>query len=231
MSEAGRRRATRAALLIAGLLLFGAGLALACWGVYSVTRIGTCASGGPYVSARPCPEGTGTKALAIVAGTFIGLAGLACAIAAGVRRGGPGRSAIGVLTVMWSLTFLGLAGACALAAFGPDAQPDNDGARIAAIVLLVVFVPRALIPLIGLPLLSRSSRREREGQAAQAVPLGAPSTARRASPTTPVVPLGPGLPAPARDPVDQLERLTRLRDAGAIDAREFERLKAQIIGA
>lgn len=133
---------------------------------------------------------------------------------------------------MWSLTFLGLAGACALAAFGPDAQPDNDGARIAAIVLLVVFVPMALIPLIGLPLLSRSSRRERRAQEAQAVPLGAPSTARRA-PTpvaTPIVPLGPGLPAPARDPVDQLERLTRLRESGAIDADEFERLKAQIIG-
>ncbi len=217
--------------MITGLLLCGAGLALACWGVFSVTRIGTCASGGPYVSARQCPEGTELKALAIVAGTFLGLAGLAC-YAAG--RGGRGvRGTLGLGVLMWSLTFLGLAGAVTLAAFGPGAPPDNDGARIAAIVLLVVFVPLGLIPLVGAPLLSRASRRERKEAAAQRVPLGARVTPERTAPvTTPLVPFAPGPPpASPADPVDQLERLVRLRDAGAIDAAEFERLKDQIIGA
>jgi hypothetical protein len=41
----------------------------------------------------------------------------------------------------------------------------------------------------------------------------------------------PGVPAPAEDdPVEQLERLAKLRDSGAITAAEFERLKREILG-
>ena len=31
------------------------------WALYHLVRTGTCASGGPYVSARPCPSDTGAK--------------------------------------------------------------------------------------------------------------------------------------------------------------------------
>lgn len=232
--RADRGRLLRVALVVLGLLLCGAGLALIWWGVYSVTQIGTCASGNqPFVSARPCPEGTELKMLAIVAGTFAGLAGMA--LYAFGRRGRGGGSTLGLATVMWALTFVGIAGACALAAFGPDALPDNDGARVAAIVLLVVFIPMGLIPLIVAIAASRSSRRGREARAEQAVPLDPRATATRAPAaraplTTPIVPLAPVAGSGVRDPIGQLERLARLRADGTIDAAEFDRLKARILG-
>ncbi len=40
-----------------GLLLAGATVCLA-YDVYQLLQIGTCATGGPYVSARECPDGT-----------------------------------------------------------------------------------------------------------------------------------------------------------------------------
>ena len=36
-------------------------------------------------------------------------------------------------------------------------------------------------------------------------------------------------PSPSGDPVERLEKLTRLRDAGVVSAAEFETLKAQIL--
>lgn len=234
--DAERRPASRALLVLLGWLLCLGGLALACWSIYELTRIGTCASGGPYVSARPCPEGTGLKIMLIFGGVFLGLAGLAC-LAIG-SRGRSAGSRVGYGLALWSLTFLAIAGTVAYAAFGPDAEPDNDGARIAAIVLLVTFVPMALVPLFGALVLGRSSRREREERDAGAVPLSAAAMARARAPAPPRPPTGPVVPMPAAppgaeavDPVGQLERLARLKESGAIDAVEYERLKDRIVGA
>ncbi len=237
--DAERRPASRTLLVLLGWLLCLGGLALVCWSVYELTKIGTCASGGPYVSARPCPEGTGTKIMLVFGGVLLGLVGLAC-LAIG-SRGRTARSRVGYGLILWSLLFLGIAGTVAFAAFGPDAEPDDDGARIAAIVLLVTFVPMALVPLIGALALGRSGRREREPDP-DAVPLSAAAVARARAPApqrapvppvAAVAPLAPaaGAPATAVDPVAQLERLARLKETGAIDAAEYERLKDQIIGA
>jgi hypothetical protein len=166
-AAAGRR--PRRGLLAAGLVVFLAGLALACWGVYEATRIGTCASGGPFEIARPCPEGTGTKIAAIFGGTLIGLVGLALAFAG--RAGARGRGPVRMGIVLWSLTFLAAAAAVALGAFGPDADPQNEGARVAAITILAVFVPMALVPLVGSVVLSRASRHERDADRRDAIPL------------------------------------------------------------
>ena len=221
--------------MILGWVLCLGGLAIACWAIYDLTQTGTCASGGPYVSARPCPEGTGLKIMSIFGATFLGLAGLAChAIGS---RGQRTSSRIGFGLIMWSLLFLAIAGTVAYAAFGPDAQPDNDGARrIAAIVLLVTFVPMALIPLLGIGALGWASRRDRDEGGRRRDPLDprAVALAPAASPWA-----AAPLPPPARlfradgdeaaDPVDQLERLVRLKESGAIDAAEFARPKARII--
>ena len=55
-------------LMVAGLAAFG-------FGLYHLVKTGTCASGGPYVSARPCPSDTGLHVAALVAGVFVFLAG------------------------------------------------------------------------------------------------------------------------------------------------------------
>ena len=101
------------ALALGGLVLVGASLVAADWAIYHLARTGTCASGGPYVSARPCPPGTGGQIVALVGGIFGVLIG------AGIyamRGGGRRPSPIGLGTVVWSLGFLTSAGAVALAA-------------------------------------------------------------------------------------------------------------------
>ncbi len=228
-----RRPVGRTLLVVLGWVLCLGGLAIGCWAIYDLTQTGTCASGGPYVSARPCPEGTGLKIMSVFGATFLGLAGLAChAIGS---RGQRASSRIGFGLIMWSLLFLAIAGTVAYAAFGPDAQPDNDGARIAAIVLLVTFVPMALIPLLGIGALGWASRRDRDEAAEDAIPLDpravalAPVSSTRAAAPAPPPPPVPADGDEAADPVDQLERLVRLKESGAIDAAEFARLKARII--
>jgi hypothetical protein len=124
-------------------VLVGASLVAADWAIYHLARTGTCASGGPYVSARPCPPGTGTHILALVGGIFGILIGAGIYAA---RGGGHRPSPIGFGTVVWSLGFLTSAGAVWLAAYGP-ANNDDAGARTAAIVIACVFVPMAVAPL------------------------------------------------------------------------------------
>jgi hypothetical protein len=69
-----------------GLALMVAGVGGLAYGIYKVASIGTCASGGPYVSARPCPSNTGLFIAMIVGGVFVFLIG-------GVVFAGRGRTA------------------------------------------------------------------------------------------------------------------------------------------
>lgn len=57
----------------AALVLGGIGGATYC--IVELTQIGTCASGGPYVSARPCPDGTGLYIVGIFPGVISTLVG------------------------------------------------------------------------------------------------------------------------------------------------------------
>src|SRR4051812_20447187 len=54
---------------LAFLLALGC-LALSVVELSNLMETGTCASGGPYVSARPCPDGTGTQIMLLMAGIF-----------------------------------------------------------------------------------------------------------------------------------------------------------------
>ncbi|MEW6583659.1 MAG: hypothetical protein AB1416_12965, partial [Actinomycetota bacterium] len=64
---------------LAGVAVLLAGAAAFAWGLYNLMEIGTCASGGPYLSARPCPDGSGkyfaAVPLGIVATVVGGLVG------------------------------------------------------------------------------------------------------------------------------------------------------------
>jgi hypothetical protein len=58
-----------------GLLLMVGGIAGFVFALYELVKTGTCASGGPYVSARQCPSSTPYYIGALIAGLFAFLAG------------------------------------------------------------------------------------------------------------------------------------------------------------
>lgn len=220
-------------LILAGLLLCTAAIVAFVWALYSVGRIGTCASGGPYVSARACPEGTGLKIMLLMGSVFGGLLGIALYAAGWGRAKRAARAGLGLGTLMWSFLFLGSAAAMALAAWGPAAD-GAPGVSTAAIVLVIVFVPMGIAPLLGLAAFGRRPRAAKAATASAMPPgiPGDPSPARPDSPRPMATPrAAPAPPAPAGDddPVAQLERLARLRESGALSEAEFERLKAQIL--
>jgi hypothetical protein len=140
-----------------GLAIAGASIVGIDWAIYHLVRTGTCASGGPYVSARPCPPGTGGQIVALVGGIFGGMLGGALYAARG-RRGRP--SAVGIGTVLWMLLFLTIAASTALGAYGP-ANTGDAGARTAAIVIGAIFVPMGLAPLAAARLTGRAAEHMR----------------------------------------------------------------------
>lgn len=88
-------------LVISAVLL--AALAAMAYGIVGLTETGTCASGGPYISARPCPDGTGTAILLVSAG-----AAVYCfaTIAAAFRSFAAGTFWFGLLFVVLAATFI-----------------------------------------------------------------------------------------------------------------------------
>jgi hypothetical protein len=130
-------------MTLIGLLVAGASIVALDWGLYHLVRTGTCASGGPYVSARPCPPGTGGHIMAVVGGVFAGLIGIGIYAARG-KGGRPSRIGLGLL--MWMLLFVTIALSVAWAAFGP-ANNDDSAARGVAIGFLLTFLPLGLAPL------------------------------------------------------------------------------------
>ena len=113
---------------LAGLVIVWASLVVSCWAMYQLMRTGTCASGGPYVSARPCPAGTGWLVLALMGSIFGGLAG--SFVARSVSLG-----------VLWFGMFFTVTGLVAiLVDVGPASPPGADGGGIImGVVFLVVL--------------------------------------------------------------------------------------------
>ena len=73
-----------------GLALMVAGVGGLAFGIYKVASIGTCATGGPYVSARECPSNTGLFIALIVGGVFVFLIGGAIFAGRGRTATAPG---------------------------------------------------------------------------------------------------------------------------------------------
>jgi hypothetical protein len=123
-------------LRVAGLVLMLAGGAGLAYGIYQVMQIGTCASGGPFQSARECPSGTGWYILLIGLGVVLPMAG-------GFMARMPG------LTLMVVFGGVGV-GALAAALFG-----DVPGGDIwFPLIFGAGFLLFALLPL-GLLLMGR----------------------------------------------------------------------------
>ncbi len=204
-------------LSLLGMLVSLAALLLMTWALYHLVRTGTCASGGPYVSARPCPEGTGAKILGLTGAIFALLIGGGIYAARGSRGHG---ATLGMGIVLWSLLFISLAAATFVAAFGP-ANNDDPGARTAAIVLAIVFLPMAILPLIGAVGFG-FGRKRLKGQAPETV-----RTYPEPAPAQFPIPKAPG--APAGDVAARLRKLDELRDSGLLTDDEFEAKKAEIL--
>jgi hypothetical protein len=130
-------------MTLVGLVIAGASIVAVDWGLYHLVRTGSCGTHPTYISQRPCPPGTGLHIFALVGGIFAGLVGIGLYLARG-KGGRPGRVGIGL--VMWFLLFATLTGAVALAAFGP-ANEDSTGAKAAAAIIAIIFVPMAIAPL------------------------------------------------------------------------------------
>jgi hypothetical protein len=73
-----------------GLALMALGLAAFAFGLWQLVKTGSCASGGPYVSARPCPAGTGLHVVALIAGVAAFLVGGGVFATRGRRAVAPG---------------------------------------------------------------------------------------------------------------------------------------------
>lgn len=211
-----------------GLAICGTALVAVNWAIYNLIRTGTCASGGPYVSARPCPPGTGGQILALVGGIFAGLLG----VVVYATRGDRGRAGfVGLGILMWSLLFVTLAASSLLGAFGPAADDDRADSKTGAVIMSVIFVPMGLAPL----LLGFRTR----GKADQAVPpvlAGTPHVFApqpvwpSKSPAAGAPPATPPAPSEADDPLEQLQKLGELRASGVLTDEEFEAQKRRLLG-
>jgi hypothetical protein len=99
------------------------------WAMYNLMHTGTCASGGPYVSAHQCPAGTGLVILGLMGSIFLALGGAAVA----------GNAALGTL---WFGLFFAIGGACAMVAAG------GTGGLILGGAFIVVFgIPATIAAL------------------------------------------------------------------------------------
>lgn len=131
-----------------GLLLGLGALAAFDWALHEIVQTGTCASGGPYVSARQCPEGTGLRIAALTAAIPVGLIG--CGLLSFSRRGN-WRGAVGVWLVAWALLFVSSAIVALVAVYASD-DPVVEGAQLGVTIMAAVFIPMGLAPLAVLAL-------------------------------------------------------------------------------
>jgi hypothetical protein len=231
-------------------LLVGAIVAIS-YGVYQLLQVGTCASGGPYEIARECPEGTEWLGLAIPIGIFVMLGAAALYATAGPPPGSDkstGQGGLAIL-ILWSGLFLGIGFACFWGVWGPNANP-GPGGELGGLIVGFLFIPMGLLGAIPMWSVAKSASATKEATGIgvgdtlkmarkarktdygdlvkqmqeQAAAQGAGSMRVADEP-----PAGEAVVASGGDVVSKLERLQALRESGAIDDAEFERLKAQVM--
>ena len=237
---------------VIGLALLVAGIVAISYAVNQLLQVGTCASGGPYVPARQCPPGTERIGLVIPVAVIAMLAGAGLYATAGPPPGSDrGGQAVAAVALLWSGLFLGIAFACFWGVWGPDANP-GPGGKTGGLIIGFIFVPLALL---GLPLMIGSAKTAMAAKQASGIGIGdavklargarkadmsdlvaqmqAQAEARTGSTfgtTEPSASPGESVLTAGGDVVSKIERLQRLRESGAIDDAEFERLKTQVMG-
>ncbi|SCG75935.1 SHOCT domain-containing protein [Micromonospora coxensis] len=187
---------------IASLVIGTIGIVLLGAGLNHVLDIGSCASGGSYAVARPCPEGTAVWFWLALTGALMWILGI---IVSEQNFSAPGAGQI-----LWTAGFAG--GGVALLVkvlVQPSMPPD---ARLGASIVAAVFIPMGLVVgVVGLVQLVRQ-RRTTDGAR-----TGAPR--RRGAPT-----------GAAPDRWSRFKALNDLRSTGALTREEFDALKADLTG-
>jgi hypothetical protein len=226
-------------LCIGGLILFNVKLV-------SLLETGTCASGNtPYQIAQPCPSGTGTDILLLVASIFGGLIGLGLFQYRGNPPWDPNRqpnlnSDFSFPAFVWGLGFTSTGAVSLIAGLTNEAVKHASGAQLGALIVGGTFL------LMGAPVLVMSIRwaindfmHRGERPAAGAAAISSGNAMSRMSSGFGMQQLAGRMPwgtaAAASSAggtggqIAKLERLQKLRESGALTDMEFEREKAKIL--
>ena len=138
------------------------------------------------------------------------------------------------VVIGWSGLFLGIAFACFWGVWGPDANP-GPGGKEGGLIVGFLFVPMGLLGIIPMWGAVKSSQAAKK---ATGVGIGDTLKMARSARKTDFDDLvkqmqemapGDAVVASGGDVVSKLERLQKLRESGAINDAEFERLKAQVM--
>jgi hypothetical protein len=206
-----------------GLGLLLAGAVFLAYDIYQLLQIGTCATGGPYVPARECPDGTERLAWTIPIAVIAMLIGTGLYATRGPAPGSEGGGPrVNAWILLWCAIFLGIAFASFWGVWGPDANP-GPGAKEGGLIVGFLFV---LMGAAAVPFLLRRQQTPAQSQAA----MEAAVTRFTPGPLRSRMGMAGRAPAPGGgDAVSKLERLTRLRSEGAITQDEYDRLKREVI--
>lgn len=190
---------------------------------------GSCASGGPYVSARPCPDVAWLMPVGIVGGVILALVYM-------LKK--PAR-APSFTSLLWPALFLSLG--WNFLEFGL-APPGGKGLEWGWLVCAVVFALMGGVPLLMLLASEPRTYLRRVFWGAMEKPIpppeprltasDVPRPAARPAPA-PSPPQSPPVPRPQLSPeealVAALERLARLHKSGSLTDEEFEAAKQRLI--
>ena len=196
------------------MALFAFGWVTMGYGIFQMLQIGTCASGGPYVPARPCPDGAEGLFWALSAGLPLMFLAAGVYLARGTPPGGPPPQNAGIILWFWTGLFWALAAGCFLSIWGPEAQPGPGGETAAWIVGIMGLVMGAG----GLVAVNLGRGRKRSRPLAAAAFTRLSQAANRFAE-----------PPAGGDPVGRIDTLDRLRRQGTLTQDEFETLKSKIM--
>ncbi len=214
------RRAVAVVVLGLGVAAGAAAITILSLIMRSVTAIGgSCADGGPYVSAQPRPTGTGTALLLVFACTLTCLIGTFWA-ASVLKAPIP-------LLLAWPAIFLTLGWNFLEDGFDP---PDGQGVVTGFVVCGVLFVLMGGAPLLLWLSVMRDARRTRRAHAG--VPVVAPPSVPVPRRTEAKQPHRQPTPAPDDDQrasamsvAGRLDRLAALHASGELTDDEYAQAK------
>jgi hypothetical protein len=235
-----------------GLGMFFGGIVLFNVKLVSLLETGTCASGNtPYEISQPCPSGTGTDILLLMAGIFGGLIGAGLFAFRGDPpwdRDRPINSgtnfSFGLFA--WGIFFTATGATSLIASLTNQAIQDSSGGKLGGMIVGGTFI------VMGLPVLLYTlwnlvsgigKRDERPATATAGAGMGGSpmarmsaglNQARAAQQLSSRLPWGStGSTASGGGgtggQIAKLERLQKLRESGALTDSEFEREKAKIL--